>query len=94
MGLRGDGGVNNHLHNAVAIAKINKDEAAVIASAVNPAGDSYAPTDIAQAQCAADIAPQTRGQFCRVGHATPRSSLVEVLQRSRRRAPLVPPDSL
>ena len=93
VGVWGNGGVHNHLHNAVAVTKVNKDEAAVIASAMNPTSEPYAPTDIAQAQCAADIAPETRGQLFRVGHPTPRSSLVEVLRRSRHHAPRAPPDS-
>ena len=93
VGLGCDGGINNHLHDAVAVTKVDEDEAAVISTAMNPTGEPHAPTDIAWAQCAADVAPKARGQFCRVGHATPRSALAEVLRRSRRHAPLVPPGS-
>ena len=93
MGLGRDGGVNDQLHDAVAITKVDKDETAVVASAVNPTGEPHTSTDIAWAQCTADIAPKARGQFCRVGHATPRSAPGEVLRRSRRHAPLAPPDS-
>ena len=49
VGVWGNGGVHNHLHNAVAVTKVNKDEAAVIASAVNPAGESNATAHIAWA---------------------------------------------
>ena len=93
MGFGGDGGVNDHLHDAVAVTKVDEDEAAVISAAMNPTGEPYASTDVTRAQCAADIASEARGQFCRVGHATPRSALVEVLRRSRRHAPLAPPGS-
>ena len=93
VGFGGDGGVNDHLHDAVAVTKVDEDEAAVISAAMNPTGEPYASTDVTRAQCAADIASEARGQFCRVGHATPRSALVEALRRSRRHAPLAPPGS-
>ncbi len=93
MRFGGDGGVNDHLHDAVAITKVDEDQAAVVASAVDPTGEPYASTNVAWAQCAADIAPEARGQLCRVGHATPRSAPGGVPRRSRRHAPLAPPDS-
>ena len=93
MRFGGDGGVNDHLHDAVAITKVDEDEAAVVASAVNPTREPHPSADITRAQCAADIAPEARGQFCRVGHATPRSAPGEVPRRSRRHAPLAPPGS-
>ena len=93
MGFGGDGGVNDHLHDAVAVTKVDEDEAAMISAAMNPSGETYASANITWAQCAADIASEARSQFCRVGHATPRSAPVEVLRQSRRHAPLAPPDS-
>ena len=91
--LGSDGRIDDHLHDAVSVTKIDEDEAAVVTSAVDPTGEPHASTDVTWAQCAADIASKARRQFCRVGHATPRSAPDEVLRRSRRHAPLAPPDS-
>ena len=48
--------INHHLHDAVAIAKVNKDEAAVVPATVDPAGETDTTLSIARAQCAADVA--------------------------------------
>jgi hypothetical protein len=48
--------VHHHLHNAVAIAKVNKDEAAVVSATVDPAGETDTTLSIARAQRAADVA--------------------------------------
>jgi hypothetical protein len=48
--------IHHHLHDAVAIAKVNKDEAAVVSATVDPAGETDTTLSIARAQCAADVA--------------------------------------
>jgi hypothetical protein len=48
--------VHHHLHNAVAIAKVNKDEAAVVATTMDPTSETDATLSITRAQCATDVA--------------------------------------
>jgi len=47
--LWGGGRVNHHLHDPVAIAKVNKDEAAVVPATVDPASETDATLSIARA---------------------------------------------
>lgn len=56
MRLWSGGSVHHHLHDAVAIAKVNKDEAAMVSATVDPASETDTTLSIACAQCAADVA--------------------------------------
>jgi len=63
--------IHYHLHDAVAIAKIDKDEAPVISATVDPAGETDTTLCIARAQCAADIAAKTGCEQSVFSHYSP-----------------------
>ena len=44
--LGSDRRINNHLHDAVAVTKVDEDEAAVISAAMNPTGEPYTSTNV------------------------------------------------
>ena len=75
MRLWSGGRVNHHLHDAVAIAKVNKDEAAVIAATVDPAGETDTTLSIARAQGATDVAAQPSCEQSLFSHHSPVLSL-------------------
>ena len=75
MRLWSAGRVNHHLHDAVSIAKINKDEAAVIAATVDPAGETDTTLSIARAQRAADVAAKASCEQSLLSHHSPVLSL-------------------
>ena len=67
--------VHHHLHDAVAIAKVNKDEAAVVATTVDPTGETDATLSITRAQRAADVAAKASCEQSLLSHHSPVLSL-------------------
>ena len=67
--------VHHHLHDPVAIAKVNKDEAAVVAATMDPTGETDTTLSITRAQRAADVATKASCEQSLLSHYSPALSL-------------------